>query len=58
MKHLSGKRDCFKYSFVMKGVLGVLCVLFGGGEVANDKGKHTQLKSFVITSSHFKNMRK
>jgi len=42
----------------MKGVLGVLCVLFGGGEVANDKGKHTQLKSFVITSSHFKNMRK
>jgi len=48
MKHLSGKYDCFKYSFVMKCVLCVPCVLFGGGEVANDRGKYTELlKSFV-----------
>jgi len=47
MKHLSGKYDCFKYSFVMKGVLYVPCVLFGGSEVANDRGKYTERKSFV-----------
>jgi len=58
MKHLPGKHECFKikYSFVMKGVFCVACVLFGGGEVANDRGKYTKLKSFVTTP--FQNMRK
>ena len=49
MKHLSGKHDCFKYSFVIKGVLCVPCVLFGGGEVANDREKYAELKSFVAS---------
>jgi len=49
MKHLSGKHDCFKYSFVMKGVLCVSCVLFRGDEVANDSGKYTELINFVTT---------
>jgi len=33
----------------MKGVLCVPCVLFGGDEAANDRGKYTELKSFVTT---------
>jgi len=49
MKHLSGKHDCFKYSFVMTSVLRVPCVLFGAGEVTNHWGKYTELKSFVTT---------
>jgi len=49
MKYLSGKHHCFKYSFSMKGVLCVPCVLFGGDEAANDRGKYTELKSFVTT---------
>jgi len=33
----------------MKGVLCLPCVLFGGGDVADDRGKYTELKSFVTT---------
>jgi len=48
MKHLSGNHDCFKYSFVMKGFLCVPCVLFGGDEAANDRGKYA-VKKFCYT---------
>ncbi|KAI6656180.1 hypothetical protein LOD99_1513 [Oopsacas minuta] len=47
--HITGKFDCFKYSFLIKGVVCVPCALFTSREVENDKGKLTKVGSFVQT---------
>ena len=44
---LPGKNEAFKYSFAMKGVVCVPCVLFGQTEIENDRKKVTQLGALV-----------
>jgi len=45
--HITGKNNAFKYSFHMKGVICIPCVLFGPKQVENDRGKITKLSNFV-----------
>ena len=48
MSHISGKFDCYKYSFQLKGLLCVPCCLFAGDSVSNDRGKEQQTGKLVI----------